>query len=172
MPRNRNISIWPTKPNRKLMDSQRIAFLFSKEEYFSKSILDLVKRKKSMIKQEKWGVFFSHESTYWPCTGLISTITLYTRSTSGGWNNVWKSILILIHLHFLILSHSLFSVKAQVYENKDALLEIISTDCEYCKSTFPHHWGQTLHCISLSSTQPNSWVGGNVRVIRTTRLCI
>ena len=41
------------------MDSQRIAFLFSKEEYFSKSILDLVKRKKGMIKQEKWGVFSS-----------------------------------------------------------------------------------------------------------------
>ena len=45
------------------MDSQRIAFLFSKEEYFSKSILDLVKRKKGMIKQEKWGVFLFHEST-------------------------------------------------------------------------------------------------------------
>ena len=63
MPRNRNILILPTKPNRKLMDSQRIAFLFSKEEYFSKSILDLVKRKKGMIKKEKWGVFFTHGST-------------------------------------------------------------------------------------------------------------
>ena len=67
MPRNRNILILPTKPNRKLMDSQRIAFLFSKEEYFSKSILDLVKRKKGMIKQEKWGVFSPME-----------VLTLYT----------------------------------------------------------------------------------------------
>ena len=111
MPRNRNILILPTKPNRKLMDSQRIAFLFSKEEYFSKSILDLVKRKKGMIKQEKWGVFFLPWK-YWPCTRLIGTITLYTRSTSVGWNNVWRSILILIHLHFLILSHSIFFSKS------------------------------------------------------------
>ena len=95
MPRNRNILILPTKPNRKLMDSQRIAFLFSKEEYFSKSILDLVKRKKGMIKQEKWGGFFLPWK-YWPCTRSIGTITLYTRSTSVGWNNVWRSILILI----------------------------------------------------------------------------
>ena len=50
------------------MDSQRIAFLFSKEEYFSKSILDLVKRKKGHDKTGKMGIFFSP----------MEVLTLYT----------------------------------------------------------------------------------------------